>query len=194
MSKIYVSFHVSFLSLIHIGRADYAKCFHCSCVVFDWLPNDNILDEHFRWSPSCSFINRLMDVRDAEAEKLRKNLRRNGKRLARRFDLADEQERQLTFAKSTSTSRSIKSRAKTLAAAGLYALEDSCSCWWCGYTLHSLGDDDDIVSEHVKMSPNCEFANDLFISRSRANKIKSKPRFRLFFGSGGSDRTTDETD
>ena len=39
-----------------IARRDVVKCFSCNVVVQDWERSDNVIDEHHRHSPKCSFL------------------------------------------------------------------------------------------------------------------------------------------
>ena len=39
-----------------IARRDVVKCFSCKVVVQDWERSDNVIDEHHRLSPNCSFL------------------------------------------------------------------------------------------------------------------------------------------
>ena len=42
-----------------IARRDVVRCFSCNVVVHDWERSDNVIDEHRRYSPNCSFLNKL---------------------------------------------------------------------------------------------------------------------------------------
>ena len=39
-----------------IARRDVVRCFSCNVVVQDWERSDNVIDEHHRHSPDCSFL------------------------------------------------------------------------------------------------------------------------------------------
>ena len=39
-----------------IARRDVVKCFSCDVVVQDWERSDNVIDEHHKYSPNCSFL------------------------------------------------------------------------------------------------------------------------------------------
>ena len=39
-----------------IARRDVVKCFSCKVVVQDWERSDNVIDEHHRLNPNCSFL------------------------------------------------------------------------------------------------------------------------------------------
>jgi len=39
-----------------IARRDVVRCFSCKVVVQDWERSDNVISEHYRHSPSCSFL------------------------------------------------------------------------------------------------------------------------------------------
>lgn len=40
--------------------ANRVYCFHCSIEVKQWEPHDNPVQKHFRYSPNCKFIKRLL--------------------------------------------------------------------------------------------------------------------------------------
>ena len=39
-----------------IARRDVVRCFSCNVVVQDWERSDNVIDEHHKHSPNCSFL------------------------------------------------------------------------------------------------------------------------------------------
>ena len=39
-----------------IARCDMVRCFSCNVVVQDWERSDNVIEEHYRHSPNCSFL------------------------------------------------------------------------------------------------------------------------------------------
>ena len=39
-----------------IARRDVVKCFSCDVVVQEWERSDNVIDEHRKYSPNCSFV------------------------------------------------------------------------------------------------------------------------------------------
>ena len=39
-----------------IARRDVVKCFSCDVILRDWERSDNVIDEHQRHSPDCSFL------------------------------------------------------------------------------------------------------------------------------------------
>jgi len=39
-----------------IARRDVVRCFSCRVVLLDWEKTDNVIDEHRRHSPECSFL------------------------------------------------------------------------------------------------------------------------------------------
>jgi baculoviral IAP repeat-containing protein 7/8 len=42
----------------YLGQNDKVKCFFCRVEIGRWVPEDNILTEHTRWSPYCALMNR----------------------------------------------------------------------------------------------------------------------------------------
>ena len=43
-----------------IARRDVVKCFSCDVVLQDWERSDNVIDEHHRHSPNCSFLKPIL--------------------------------------------------------------------------------------------------------------------------------------
>ena len=43
-----------------IARRDVVKCFSCDVVVRDWERFDNVINEHHKFSPNCSFLKTIM--------------------------------------------------------------------------------------------------------------------------------------
>ena len=43
-----------------IAHRDVVRCFSCNVVVQDWERRDNVIDEHRRHSPDCSFVKTLV--------------------------------------------------------------------------------------------------------------------------------------
>ena len=39
-----------------IARRDVVRCFSCDVVVREWERSDNVIDEHHKYSPNCSFL------------------------------------------------------------------------------------------------------------------------------------------
>ena len=39
-----------------IARRDVVRCFSCNVVVYDWVRTDNVINEHHKYSPNCSFL------------------------------------------------------------------------------------------------------------------------------------------
>ena len=39
-----------------IARRDVVRCFSCNVIVQDWERSDNVIDEHHKYSPNCSFL------------------------------------------------------------------------------------------------------------------------------------------
>ena len=55
-----------------IARRDVVRCFSCNVVVQDWERRDNVIDEHHRRNPNCSFLHRFVSSKGvSSAEKLR---------------------------------------------------------------------------------------------------------------------------
>ena len=48
-----------------IARRDVVRCFSCNVVVQDWERSDNVIDEHHRHSPDCSFLQSSDRSRDS---------------------------------------------------------------------------------------------------------------------------------
>jgi Inhibitor of Apoptosis domain len=48
---------LAMLGFYYIGPVDKVKCFFCHVQIDLWVPEDNVLIEHLRWSPYCSLIN-----------------------------------------------------------------------------------------------------------------------------------------
>ena len=44
-----------------IARHDVVRCFSCNVVVQDWESSDNVIDKHRRHSPTCPFIDQLLN-------------------------------------------------------------------------------------------------------------------------------------
>lgn len=40
----------------YIGPNDLVKCFYCKVEIGMWEPDDNVINEHLKWSPSCRLI------------------------------------------------------------------------------------------------------------------------------------------
>lgn len=40
----------------HIGPNDLVKCYFCKVEIGMWEPDDNVVDEHLKWSPNCRLI------------------------------------------------------------------------------------------------------------------------------------------
>ena len=45
-----------------IARRDVVRCFSCNVVVQDWERSDNVVDEHRRHSPECSFLKQTLQL------------------------------------------------------------------------------------------------------------------------------------
>ena len=45
-----------------IARRDVVRCFSCNVVVQDWERSDNVIDEHRRHSPDCSFLKQTFQL------------------------------------------------------------------------------------------------------------------------------------
>ena len=43
-----------------IARRDVVRCFSCNVVVQDWERSDNVIDEHYKHSPNCSFLKKIL--------------------------------------------------------------------------------------------------------------------------------------
>jgi Inhibitor of Apoptosis domain len=48
---------LAMLGFYYIGPVDKVICFFCHIKIDLWVPEDNVLIEHLRWSPYCSLIN-----------------------------------------------------------------------------------------------------------------------------------------
>lgn len=51
---------------IPIGIDD-VQCFYCGIKIFEWLPTDEPISEHVKWSPNCQFasvMNRIHSTRE----------------------------------------------------------------------------------------------------------------------------------
>ena len=44
-----------------IACRNVVRCFSCNVVVQDWERSDNVIDEHHRHSPNCSFLVQLLN-------------------------------------------------------------------------------------------------------------------------------------
>ena len=42
-----------------IARRDIVKCFSCKIILQDWERSDNVIDEHYKYSPNCLFLKRI---------------------------------------------------------------------------------------------------------------------------------------
>lgn len=42
--------------LFYLGKSDKVQCFSCKIVIFKWTKDDDIIEEHKHWSPSCPFL------------------------------------------------------------------------------------------------------------------------------------------
>lgn len=40
----------------HIGPNDLVKCYFCKVEIGMWEPDDNVIDEHLKWSPNCRLM------------------------------------------------------------------------------------------------------------------------------------------
>ena len=43
-----------------VARRDVVKCFSCDVILRDWERSDNVIDEHHKHSPNCSFLKTKM--------------------------------------------------------------------------------------------------------------------------------------
>ena len=57
-----------------IARRDVVKCFSCKVVLWDWERSDNVIDEHHRHSPDCSFLKTTMHSNDGTTKPTAINL------------------------------------------------------------------------------------------------------------------------
>lgn len=42
----------------YIGPNDMVKCYFCAVEIHSWVPGDDEVKEHLRWSPNCPFLKR----------------------------------------------------------------------------------------------------------------------------------------
>ena len=47
-----------------IARCDVVRCFSCDVILQDWERSDNVIDEHHKHSPNCSFLKTKMYSND----------------------------------------------------------------------------------------------------------------------------------
>ena len=39
-----------------VGSGDKTICFHCGVALHDWMPGENVWEEHGTWSPFCVYV------------------------------------------------------------------------------------------------------------------------------------------
>lgn len=119
---------------------DIVRAFCCGIMVNNWTENDDPLDGHLRWSPSCTFARHLTTgIVDGDM-----------------IGSCDFQERLRSF-EGWSVPFLPPS---TLAAAGFYYTKnrDAVRSFCCGIAIDNWTENNDPFSSHVRLSPGCWYA------------------------------------
>uniref|UniRef100_A0A6P7GVL0 Baculoviral IAP repeat-containing protein 8-like n=1 Tax=Diabrotica virgifera virgifera TaxID=50390 RepID=A0A6P7GVL0_DIAVI len=46
----------------YLQTEDIVRCFNCGVEIYKWKPDDNILEDHRKFSPSCKFIEKIQHI------------------------------------------------------------------------------------------------------------------------------------
>ena len=129
----------------YLGEADQVKCFSCGCVVHRWSKGDNVLFEHRRISPLCSYLQSLEQHHPVSAP-------------LQDPRMTEERNRLASFA-GWPVDSPVKST--DLAEAGFFytGTGDKVQCFSCLGAIHKWETGDRAWEEHKRLFPDCEFIN-----------------------------------
>ena len=136
------------------GREDGAQCFSCGISLKDWEAGDTAEGEHKRHNPFCSFL-RGQDRTNVLRASASASASVETSEPSRNFQY--EQSRLATFA---NWPRNAPVSRQDLAEAGFYyaGARDCVVCFHCYVRIDQWVPGDVPVEEHIKYSPQCEFA------------------------------------
>ena len=152
------------------GRRDMVECHVCHVQLKLWKPGDTAEGEHRFYSPLCPIVAAKADTKQPKHPPPlgRTPQRRPASPLPERKPyLEKERLRLLTFEK---WPRSIPVSPHDLAEAGFYytGRRDAVRCFNCHVYVEQWMPGDVPVEEHVKHSPNCQFAQSVLHQKERA--------------------------
>lgn len=140
------------------GKGDSVQCFSCRIVLGRWEIGDEADGEHRRHSPFCPFLNGT----DTTNVPLKARVTRNTPNCRSSIpNLHNEQNRLATF-KNWPTTCLVSPN--DLARAGLFSVgkRDVVCCFHCQVRIGEWLPGDIPIEEHVKYSPDCQFAKAIF--------------------------------
>ncbi|KAL1492134.1 hypothetical protein ABEB36_012622 [Hypothenemus hampei] len=160
---------------------DVVRCPFCSLEMHRWIPQDDPMEDHRRFSPTCPFVTNIVDLTSAinnrnvdtcglygievlnsstEDENGPENLALHEGKGPKHPDKIDFDVRLNTFLNPlASWPRSMKQKPHVLAKAGFYyvGMADQVICFYCGGMLANWKQKDDPWEQHALWFPECPY-------------------------------------
>lgn len=142
------------MGFVYTGEGDSVQCFSCRIALRGWETGDTAEGEHRRHSPHCPFLSKVDNDRLQGAV-----IPREPFSLYPDRQMVSEGSRLSTF-NSVQWPDKVSIKVSDLVEAGLYYVGrgDSVRCFHCHVILASWVNGDLPIEEHLKHSPDCNFA------------------------------------
>ncbi|XP_053385329.1 baculoviral IAP repeat-containing protein 7-A-like [Mercenaria mercenaria] len=152
------------LGFFYTGREDLVRCYVCGIGLKDWVKNDDVLKEHVKHSPKCTYL--LQKFGKHEVDSIQTEISAgtsSGSQLPYKIRSPQYQTMEARLASFRSFPSNIGIPHQLLAVAGLYftGQGDLCRCFTCDGGLKDWSGGDDPCKEHATYFPNCEYINQL---------------------------------
>ncbi|XP_053385331.1 E3 ubiquitin-protein ligase XIAP-like isoform X2 [Mercenaria mercenaria] len=184
------------LGFFYTGREDLVRCYVCGIGLKDWVKNDDVLKEHVKHSPKCTYLMQRFgkqEVDRIQAELSTRNL--SGSQLPYKIRSPQYQTMEARLATFVSFPGNIGILHQQLAVAGLYftGQGDLCRCFTCDGGLKDWSAGDDPCKEHATYFPNCDYINQLkgreYVRAMQQRRHSSQP---VGAAAGGTSQMTKE--
>ncbi|XP_041368662.1 baculoviral IAP repeat-containing protein 3-like [Gigantopelta aegis] len=154
---------------VYTGSADKVMCNSCGVRLYNWIGEEDPLEEHRKYSSDCSFIKAKFPTSSTESGCYVKSdsVSSNSSIVPKFKEYASYEERLKSFAgwplKLPSQKPSV------LAQSGFFYIgsADRARCFHCGLTLRDWDDDDFPPAVHREWSADCEIAKNLDVEKIR---------------------------